>query len=643
MTSELVVSTEYQKAVNRFVCGGADIHVNDSYCAQNPHPIDFSEFSHMRLYLPSWLADDQVQLKFCLDHNRWYAGEVLEEAKEGDREGKYVISLPKEEDAKKTCKANDANCGGVDPATARKVYDECHDEIIKYFIKADDAKTWVWGICTAVLVAILGIAWFFAKKLWATPDIIKDAANDALKLATQIRESKGLRAKVMAFLRGSVNIIRVLTGKESRDKVKNEQKVAALVHDKWPEVRAKLTAASASLNLLLDGLDESLFPKKFEFIRAANLGDIIGTDERPDAAALAQRLFSNRDRLIAYQKATRVLEEVFTAMISGQALPTDVIPSQDVVQRVLAQSRQFRTALHDFMAANEALMEIAMPLASIYPSNVETSSDWLRKLATTKFLEKDHVRMVSFMGDVAEVMLADLANGNEFGVRDLLERFHGISALQGLISRLADAHRQKAALVGVKILAQTELPPFNIPHEKQVPLFQILCALMDNAIDYSDPKRRGRDAVVELSCSIDGDSDVSISVADNGVGIKNISGAFSGHRERPDLAPGLGMSLREANQIAGRFGLGIMHRQRRSGTEFVVSTRPVPRAPGIRTVAGNTVTTAATHTARVMPPPTSSPMAILGGLALVNPLGGTTLSMAPMPIGLATPLTATRS
>ena len=74
----------------------------------------------------------------------------------------------------------------------------------------------------------------------------------------------------------------------------------------------------------------------------------------------------------------------------------------------------------------------------------------------------------------------------------------------------------------------------------------VITELVDNAMKYRDPAKIGNQFIrIYLKNG-------NIIVEDNGVGIKNVPGAFRGYRERPDLAQGRGFGLNHVSRYIGR-------------------------------------------------------------------------------------------
>lgn len=181
--------------------------------------------------------------------------------------------------------------------------------------------------------------------------------------------------------------------------------------------------------------------------------------------------------------------------------------------------------------------------------------------------------------------------------RAALERLqeYDITSLRSIVGMAVRLHASRLGGQHLEIEAG-EIPPINIPAEQRVDLIRIISELLTNALRHADPEKPR--PLVRVEALMD-EGAVSVAVADNGIGIRDVGAVLgSGVREQ---GLGSGSGLQTIKGIAAFQGWTFeLHSMPGTGTRAAVKigviqqgegwqsapSCPPPRISGIREIGG---------------------------------------------------------
>lgn len=553
------------------LCGGdaGNYGLDAPFCVPEPGPINLDEYSFFQSLIPAWAKDgEQTTAQVCKGIR-----DIDDEYRRGERRCESGNQAEKE-----ACEAKRKN--------ARYYRNKCDEDVLYWHEIANDWKTEIWAGIVAVVTGLIALIWNMIKTSWFGKRDPRDTIAEGFKTIDKLRMAKGFRSRLMALLGGVMNMGRRWYGANPSDVQRIRDEAIQTVGEKWPETRSRLQIAHEKLQDFLEGLDEGIHPRKASDIRDSDFRNIIGKTDDLLIEQLADRFLLDQELseqlLTSYQRTMKVVDERLATIVSGQLLPASgVLPSQEMIDHALEETRRYRAVVEALSAANQSLYEILNVVASASQVDPAKNADWLHTMLASQARLGDILRVIANHTAFLEIMNAKLREGDEGKVLKFLKRYHGLDTAKGLILKVQSINSELAKAIGVMVGVHVDPDEVSIPRELQIPLFIILNAMLNNSIVFSNPKLRNNGAEAKIT-TVEKDGDLILSVVDNGVGIKNIEAVMAGGkegRERPDLAAGLGYDLHDASEIARKFGISIEHTPRTSmhlfnaGSEFRIRVR----------------------------------------------------------------------
>ncbi|HPW45693.1 MAG TPA: ATP-binding protein [bacterium] len=561
------------KFYSRHLCGGVLVA---PYCMGNPKDFNIDqEYSLMRSFIPDFMVDErQPAVELCRGFKR-----ILEGKSEKER-----LCADVSDEERPICKER--------MERLIMINEECNRRVLKYHEKIEEFRGWIWGTLGglgAFLVAI--IIRFFNR-----PKGARDVVDEAFRAIEALRNARGTGGRLKAFWNGLYRIYSRYRGESIAEEDKIKESAEKNVSQEWGVVRGLLASTQEKLNNFLLNLEESEHPDKASDLQSVNLSFLMGGERAPTVAALHQRFFSDAEQILhSYQKTIWVIEKNLPSILAGHFLPVDRIPTEEELDLARKETERFREAVVALLDANRGLRGMVNQLASAFVTDPTFNANWLHTiLATETNMEKALRQVDGNLSLIEQIGLHRSYEDRQSWSLRLLRIYHGMGTASGMMSKVLGFKNHLAKKLGVRVEMTTAETDLAIPQEIQIDLFKILNTLLDNAINFSDPARRGSDAMVEFSSSVS-DDNLTFTVKDNGVGFRDPASAMGGKRERPDMAPGLGIELKAAHELAEKAGLIMTYKHLKSyglfnaGTEFQVTIPAKLQSLGMQTPQGTPI------------------------------------------------------
>lgn len=379
-----------------------------------------------------------------------------------------------------------------------------------------------------------------------------DARQTSVFLST--KEDSGAPGRLRGMLStgfGTIARLMGATGGDApRDQKQDEAAARAEIRQTLPLARAALQATEGGLRGLMDKWDISPY---FRGGAPAGLTDILDESDGISTRQLASRLDQNPGYHTIIQRLLQAANIYVMIVLSGNMVPANERMTVNGITRAKSDFEMLGKFLTSFRDATDYLAVLTSALYALHPIKEESDGNWTKILILTKWALQDLERLYNTHLAILSLIEINLEK-NRSAVQKYTADLHSLGTIGGIIAQARSLSFNTAEGTGVDVVLHSEVPELNIPDGMQIPILAILHSMVDNGIKYSQPSRHGSDAAVEISTSL-GKRGLTIDVADNGVGIKNIQDAMSGRRLRPDLAPGLGRSLRNSHAIAMRHGI----------------------------------------------------------------------------------------
>lgn len=250
--------------------------------------------------------------------------------------------------------------------------------------------------------------------------------------------------------------------------------------------------------------------------------------------------------------------------LQGNALPLEVAPLVDEINRLLARQGQALQRERHFIA--DAAHALRTPLAALQlqADVLDGSADPLERAARLKELRAGIHRATRLTEQLLSLARIESLGDANSSVVDLHWALQEVHALYAPLAA--------AAGVTLECKANVEATVYGDP-----PRLLLICGnLLDNAVRHSPPGRR-----IELSSAIDGGM-ARIEIRDEGPGLEpdqleRVFERFYTVPGRSDAGNGLGLATVETvvKQLRGR--VGLHNRADRSGLVALVHLRLAPR------------------------------------------------------------------
>lgn len=391
-----------------------------------------------------------------------------------------------------------------------------------------------------------------------------DARQTSVFLST--KEDSGAPGRLREMLStgfGTIARLMGATGGDApRDQKQDEDAARAAISTALPHGRSALQDTESGLRTLMDRWDISPY---FKGGAPAGLDEILGESDSPSPQQLSNRLHHTIGYHTNLQRLLLAANTYVMMVLSGNMIPPNGRVTSDAIARLKGDFETLSEFLTSFRNATDDLIAIVSALHILHPMDDKSGSQLAQILTLTQWALQDLERL--YNTHLAILNLIDINLEKDPGTAQKHTRsFHSLGTIGGIIAQARSLGLKTAEGIGVNIALPNEVPEFIVPDGMQIPILAILHSMVDNGVKYSQPSRRGSDALVKISASLGRESCFTIDVTDNGIGIKEIADALSGRRLRPDLAPGLGCSLKDSHAIARRHGIALDYHPRTNWT-----------------------------------------------------------------------------
>lgn len=559
MSGSLTIGTKTLKSLQPMLCGDEDTWLNEAFCDKEPLAIKTGEFKQWQTYLPevSIFGQPQKELAFCRAFRNWYAGP------QGD--AKKI---------ERSCKSQGGEaCGNINERKLEKIEDACQQNVFSIEDKGNSVKYYIWGGITGGLALLYKIIKAIIKKIYSSPDEARNAAKAGSSTIQDMRDAKGFKAKARALFNGVIRTVKAWNGKAETTSEVNQATAAKTVSSNWELARASLIEAeqimtSAALN---DRATEMSTP------RIPSVDFLVGTSASASADELLRRFYESDDAFIAYTKLSGFTRfQIPNALSSIQYNEKDLAGSASSIKASIADLEEHLNLTDRLLTASNKMNDITHALSSAHSVDPEKNKRWRNAIVQNICFLEDARIAITVQSSLANLALKHISDKNISQALTELNRSQPLATLKGVISSAIELNRSLALHKGVKVdLSIGKDNEVTIATELQKPLYRILDTLLNNAVVYSDPSKRNNGAKVSIAVRDTAES-TFIDVEDNGVGIKNLSLAIAGNRERPDLAFGDGLGLKTSFSLAEENGFSIQYAPRKSmfvlnnGSKFTI-------------------------------------------------------------------------